>query len=156
VPAVLVNLSGQNFVSGSTVVTVSGTGVTVANTSVSGPTSLTTSFTISGAASADARDVTVTTPNGTSNRTAFTIFSESPGCHVSLPVSMSNRGGYLHGRIGIGLAEPTTGTWAVGALYYNGSSISTYGMQILSGTLQAVAPPGTDFVSLRGEPPVIV
>jgi hypothetical protein len=153
---VLVNVTGQNFVNGSTVVAVSGTGVTAGSVTVSSPTSLTASLTISGSAQFDTRDFTVKTPTGTSNRIVFTIFSATPGCHVSLPVSLSDGGGFLHSTVGFASSEPTNGTWEVGVLYYNGSSISTYGVQLTQGTLGPVAPPVIGLANFYGAPVPIV
>lgn len=70
---VSVTLTGTNFVSGSTTVAVSGSGVTVQNVSVSSGTSLTASFVIGSTAATGARTVTVTTAGGTSGTQTFTV-----------------------------------------------------------------------------------
>jgi Beta-propeller repeat len=62
---VTVTLEGKNFLSGSTVVGVSGTGVTVGQASVWNSTTLTTVLAIAASATPGTRYVTVTTPSGT-------------------------------------------------------------------------------------------
>ena len=57
-----VAIDGLNFVSGSTAVTVTGTGVTVGAVTVVNPNQLTTTFTIASSATLGVRNVTVTTP----------------------------------------------------------------------------------------------
>src|SRR6185503_16916024 len=71
--AVNVTITGTDFVAGQTTVQVSGAGVTVSAVNVTGPTALTATFTIAANAATGARNVTVTTPNGTSNAVTFTV-----------------------------------------------------------------------------------
>src|SRR4029079_18137878 len=71
--AVNVTITGTDFVAGQTVVQVSSAGVTVSAVNVTGPTSLTATFTIAANAATGARNVTVTTPSGTSNAATFTV-----------------------------------------------------------------------------------
>ncbi len=73
--AVSVTLTGSNFVSGATTITVSGTGVTVTNTSVQNSTALTASFVINQSAPTGDRSVTVSTAGGASGTQTFTIYS---------------------------------------------------------------------------------
>ncbi len=68
-----ITLTGTNFAIGGTTVAVSGTGVTVGTVNVSSTTQLTTGFTIDCTATVGARNVTVTTVNGTSSAQTFTI-----------------------------------------------------------------------------------
>jgi hypothetical protein len=74
-----VTLTGTNFVSGGTTVTVSGAGVTVGSIQVSGTTSLTATFTIAASAATGNRSVTVTTAGGTSNSVSFGVSAPSSG-----------------------------------------------------------------------------
>lgn len=66
-------LSGTGFVSGATTVSVAESGVSVADVTVSGATSLSAGFIVDAAAAAGTRGVTVTTAGGTSGSQTFTI-----------------------------------------------------------------------------------
>ncbi len=70
--AVPVTLTGTNL-SGTTAVSVSGTGVTVSAVTVVNPTTVTATFTISAAAATGSRNVTVTTPGGTTAPVPFAV-----------------------------------------------------------------------------------
>lgn len=70
-------LSGTNFVAGATTVAVSGSGVTVTDVVVTSSTSLSATFVVDGAAALGARNVTVTTPAGTSAPAIFTVTTPS-------------------------------------------------------------------------------
>jgi hypothetical protein len=70
--AVAVTLTGTNL-TGATSVTVSGNGVTVSGVNVVNDTTVTATFSIAPAATLSARNVSVTTPGGTSNNVTFTI-----------------------------------------------------------------------------------
>ena len=72
-----VTLTGANFVSGSTAVSVTG-GVTVSNVVVASATQLTATFAISSSATLGAASVTVTTAGGTSSPVIFTILPPAP------------------------------------------------------------------------------
>ena len=61
--AVNVTVTGTDFVAGQTTVQVSGAGVTVSAVNVTGPTTLTATFTIAANAATGARNVTVTAPS---------------------------------------------------------------------------------------------
>ncbi|MDX1567550.1 MAG: plastocyanin/azurin family copper-binding protein [Longimicrobiales bacterium] len=74
-----VTLTGTNFDEGNASVSVSGSGVSVQNVSVSGATSITADFVIGDQATADARDVTVSTAAGTSGSVTFTVESSGGG-----------------------------------------------------------------------------
>jgi hypothetical protein len=71
--AVPVTITGTNFVAGATNISISGSGVTIGNVSVSGPSSLTAVFTISSSASTGNRTVTASTTAGASNAVNFSI-----------------------------------------------------------------------------------
>ena len=81
--SVAVTLTGSDFVTDGTSVSVSGTGVAVSNISVSSLTSLTASFTIDSGAADGARNVTVTTAAGTSGAVTFTVIEVVPAPVVS-------------------------------------------------------------------------
>jgi hypothetical protein len=66
-------ITGAGFVGGSTNVNVGGSGVTVSDVTVGSSTSLTATFFIDPAAATGSRDVTVTTPSGTTGTTPFAI-----------------------------------------------------------------------------------
>jgi len=68
-----VTLNGTAFDPSSTTVNVSGDGITAGPVNLSSSTTLTTSFTVSRNATLGARNVTVTTPNGTSNAVTFSV-----------------------------------------------------------------------------------
>jgi hypothetical protein len=67
-----VTLTGTNFTTGSTV-QVSGNGVIVSGTTLVNSTTITANFTVLGNAQRNARNVTVTTPGGTSLPVTFTV-----------------------------------------------------------------------------------
>ena len=69
---VTVTLTGTNLL-GTTVVTVSGLGVTVPSFTVVNSSTITANFTISATAGLTTRNVNVTTPGGTSNNVSFTV-----------------------------------------------------------------------------------
>ena len=64
---------------GTTAVTVSGTGVTVGGVTVVNSTTITATFTITATATLGGRNVTVTTPGGTSNPVTFTVVAPPQG-----------------------------------------------------------------------------
>ena len=76
---VAVTLTGTNFVTGATTVTVGGSGATVTNVVVSSETSLSANFVLDPAAAEGPRTVTVTTAFGTSGPRIFTIGLPTPG-----------------------------------------------------------------------------
>jgi hypothetical protein len=140
---VAVDLTGMNFVAGSTLVTVSGTGVNVGSVTVAHPSSLSVTLTVAPDAALDSRDVVVTTPNGQSNRVLLHIVAAAEACHVSLPVSAD--GGPFDARLDFAIApsEPTTGLWALAVLRYDGSQFTIDGHAVSDGTLQSLAYPIT-------------
>ena len=73
-----VSLSGNNFVYGSGV-NVSGTGVTVTNVLLASSSRITATLTIAANAAAGPRNITIVTPNGTSNSIAFTVSQSASG-----------------------------------------------------------------------------
>lgn len=73
--SVPVTLTGTNFVTGATTVTVAGGGVTASSVSVTSPTSLTATLVIDPMAQPGARSVSVTTANGTSGLVTFTVMA---------------------------------------------------------------------------------
>lgn len=136
-----VRLAGTNFVSGSTTVQISGAGITVGVTNVSSPTRLTTQFSIHAAAGLRARNVTVTTPGGSSNPVTFTVREPITACDVSLPLTVAGSGGNLNITAGIGTSRQTAGSWVVGWMVFNPNSVSFYGTSLFSGTLPPANPP---------------
>ncbi len=106
---VMVTLTGTNFIAGGTTVNVSGTGITVtvltvsSNTSlkrttsrtvnsVSSNTLLTANFALDGAAALGARNVTVTTVNGTTAPLSFTVNAPVPAAAPTLTSVSPNQG----------------------------------------------------------------
>lgn len=152
---VSVTLSGLNFVHESSVVTVSGTDVTVGPITVTSPTTMTTTLTIAGSAVPDVRDVTVTTPEGTSNRMPFTIWSATPGCRVSLPVTVYGTPQEASVRVGLGTAEPISGLWLLGVLVPDGDDVKVHGQGIHLGDYPSLNPPLTRWSDLDIEAPVL-
>ncbi len=69
----IVTLTGTHFVAGATAVSVSGTGVAVDSVNVLSTSLLTASLTINSAAALGLRNLTATSPNGTSNAVSFSI-----------------------------------------------------------------------------------
>jgi len=99
---VTATLTGSNFVAGATSITfVTGTGVTVQNINVSGPTQFTADFVLAADASLSGHFFTVTTPGGTSNQRHFDVLLEpiltgltpsgaTAGSSVSVTISGAN------------------------------------------------------------------
>jgi hypothetical protein len=95
--SVPVTLSGANL-TGATAITVSGTGVTVSALTVVNPTTVTAIFTITAGATLSARNVSITTPGGTSGTVTFTVQGAtlsaiSPAAHsrggAAFPVTLT-------------------------------------------------------------------
>jgi hypothetical protein len=72
---VSIALTGTNFTTAGISVSVGGSGVTASNLSVTSATSLTAKFTVSGGAAFGARNVTVTTPGGTTSAVPVTVYT---------------------------------------------------------------------------------
>ena len=70
--AVPVTLTGTNL-TGATAVNVSGGNITVSNVTVVNATTVTATFTVGRGAATGGRNVSVTTPGGTSNNVTFTV-----------------------------------------------------------------------------------
>uniref|UniRef100_E6Q3D5 Uncharacterized protein n=1 Tax=mine drainage metagenome TaxID=410659 RepID=E6Q3D5_9ZZZZ len=70
-------VTGTNFVSGSTTLAASGSGVTVSSVSVTDSTTLTATFTLAGSAAFGTQNVTVSTTNGTSGSFPFAVATGS-------------------------------------------------------------------------------
>ncbi len=71
--SVNVTISGTNFVSGQTSITIAGSGVSAGSIVVRGPSSVEATLIVDASAAAGARTVTVTTPGGNSNAITFTV-----------------------------------------------------------------------------------
>jgi hypothetical protein len=125
-----VTLTGSNFVSGSTIVNPI-TGVTITNTTVVNATSLTATFAVAAAAQSGARNVTVTTAEGTSAPVTFTVADPFPDASITSSHS---------GRFGVGYNEPFT------IAVTNVGVIPTSGVVTVRDTL----PAGLTFVSGAG------
>jgi len=69
---VAVTLTGTNFAAGCTI-GLTGTGITISNTTVASSTQITASFALGATAAAGAQNVTVTCPGGTTNAQTFTV-----------------------------------------------------------------------------------
>lgn len=96
-----VTFTGTNFVSGATTVNVSGSGVTVSGVNVTGPTSLTATFTVAGGAGVGVRNVTITTAGGTTTpAVSFT---------VNVPPSIS---AFAASSATLTVAQPTVLSWS--------------------------------------------
>ena len=85
----------------------------------------------------------------------MTIFSSTPGCHVSLPITVPGDPQNASARFGIGVGEEVTGTWGLGLLIYDGTQVSLFGQSIFQGTIPPVAPPLSFWVPLNSGPPVL-
>ena len=81
--SVNVTLNGSMFVSGATTIAIGGTGVTLSNTNVVGTTQVTATFAVASNATLGPRNVTVTTPGGTSGVATFNVFDPFPDLTVS-------------------------------------------------------------------------
>jgi hypothetical protein len=146
-----VTISGENFVSGATTVSASGTGVSVTNVNVTSPTSLTATFSVSESAVLDARSIRVETPDGASNQMMFMIASAAPACPVSLPLHMKGTVGNLSIHIGIGTTQPVNGNWIMTLLTYDGSTTRFYGTLLYAAELPTINPPITTWTPLPAE-----
>src|SRR5205823_3463895 len=125
-------LTGTNFVSGGTTVQVSGSGITVGSSQVTGSTSLTVAFTISASASPGNRTVTVATNGGTSDESNFRV---SP---AAIPPTLAS----------ISPASGTAGTTVTATLA--GTNFATGGtvVQISGSGIMADSPQVTGSTSL--------
>lgn len=128
--SVNVTLTGSNFVSGSTTVNTIA-GVTVTNTTVVNATALTATFVVAANAQSGARNVTVSTGQGTSPPAIFTVADPFPD--VSITSSHT-------GRFGVGYNEPFT------VAVTNVGAVPTSGVVTVRDTL----PAGLTFVSGAG------
>lgn len=146
-----VTISGVNFVSGATTVSASGTGLSVTNVNVTGPTALTATFTVSDSAVLDARSIRVETPDGTSNQMMFMIASAAPTCPVSLPLHMKGTVGNLSIHIGIGTRQPVNGNWIMTLVTYDGMTARYYGRALVTWELPTINPPITTWTDLPAE-----
>jgi hypothetical protein len=114
-----VTLTGTNL-TGTFLITISGTGVTVGNLTVVGNTTVTATFTIANLAATGVRTVRVSTPSGVSNPVTFTVTAPPPPTLTSITptsgargtsVTVTFTGTNLTGAIavtGIGAAIPVT------------------------------------------------
>jgi N-acetylneuraminic acid mutarotase len=84
-------LTGTNFVAGLTTVAVSGTGVTVTGVNVTNPTSLTATIAVEDGTPSGNRNLTVTTPQGTTNTRVYSIITAVPGLATISPASGNAR-----------------------------------------------------------------
>src|SRR5207253_5969744 len=85
--SVNLTLTGTAFATGATIVTISGTGVTISNIAVTSATSLTAQFSIDAAAPTGSRNVTVKTAAGESSALPFTINIPAPLTGAISPAS---------------------------------------------------------------------
>jgi hypothetical protein len=106
--AVPVTLTGTNFTAMGTKIVVSGSGVTVSNLTVVNDTAVTATFTIAVSAATTARNVTVTTPGGTSNIQTFTVLG--PTLSSVTPNPVTHGAGILLTLTGTNLAGATAVT----------------------------------------------
>jgi hypothetical protein len=125
-----VTLTGTNFIVGTTMVTVSGSGVTVSNIIVGSSTSLTAIFTLDTAAAAGGRMVTVTTAGGTSAPQTFTVTLPAPGAPTLTSVTPNQ------GTQGATVAVTLTGTnFVAGAtVTVGGGGVTINNLVVVSST----------------------
>ncbi len=88
-----VTLTGTNFSTLGSTLSVSGSGVTVGNVNVVDATTITATFTIATGAATGARNVTVTTGGITTNAVSFTVQSPPPPTLSSISPASHTRGG---------------------------------------------------------------
>jgi hypothetical protein len=123
-----VTLTGTHFVVGETTVAVSGSGVTVNTVAVGSSTSLTASFVLDAGAEIGARNVTVTTPGGTSGARSFTIDPPPPTLASVSPTS---------GVQGTTVSVTLTGTDFISGgttVAVSGSNVTVSNVSVTSGT----------------------
>jgi len=104
--AVAVTLTGTYFASGSTI-GLSGTGVTISNTTVVSSTSITATFTIAANATVAAQNVTVTNATGTSGPQTFTVILFAATVSSTTPANGST-GVLINDKIIASLNKPLT------------------------------------------------
>jgi hypothetical protein len=80
-------LTGTDFTATGSKVVVSGAGVTVGAMAVVNSTTITATFTITATAGLTARNVSVTTPGGTSNAQTFTVLGPTLSSLTPNPVT---------------------------------------------------------------------
>jgi streptogramin lyase len=131
-----VTLTGANFVSGGTTVSVTG-GVTVSNVVVASATQLTATFAISSSATLGGASVTVTTAGGTSSPVVFTILPPTP---VLTSVSPSK-----------GVVGTSVGVTLIGSNFVSGSTtVSVTGGVTVSNGVVVSATQLTATVAISG------
>ena len=115
-----VTLTGTNL-TGTTAVNVSGPGVSVAGIHVVNDTSVTVNLTVSAGASPTARNVSVTTPGGTSNTVTFTVQGSTL---ASIAPTSGTRGTTVAVTL-TGTNFPTTGTTTVSVAGGGGINVNS-------------------------------
>jgi hypothetical protein len=122
--AVGVTLTGTNL-TGATAISVSGGGITVSNLTVVSSTSVTATFTITTGATLSARNVSITTPGGTSNNVTFTV--QGPTLTSISPTSGSR---------GTSVPVVLTGTNLAGAssITVSGSGVTASSFTVVNST----------------------
>jgi Bacterial cadherin-like domain/Multicopper oxidase len=125
--AVPVTLAGTGL-SGATALTVSGGGVTVSNVTVVNDSTVSATFTITTGANLSGRNVTITTPGGTSNAVTFTVTAPP---RPTLTSSVPNTGVR-----GTAVAVTLTGTHLTGAtgVTVNGGGVTVSGLTVVNDT----------------------
>jgi IPT/TIG domain len=144
-----VTLTGTNL-TGTSAVTISGTGVTASGIGVVSSTEVVATFTITATAGTGTHNVSVTTPDGTSNTVAFTVFAAPTLTSINptsgtegttVPVTLT--GTNLTGATAVNIL-PTTAGITVGAITVNGAGTSL----TTTFTIASTATVGTDTVSV--------
>ncbi len=115
-----VTLTGTQFVEGATVA-VSGSGVTVGAVVVVNSTTIQTTFAITGGATLGDRDVTVTTPGGTTDPVTFRVVPSPPELYSVTPAS--------------GARGTTVSVTLVGAYFTAASSVMVNGVGVTVGAV---------------------
>jgi hypothetical protein len=128
--AVAVTLTGTNL-TGATAITLSGTGITVSNLTAVNSTTVTATFTIAASAGLGARNISVTTPGGTTNvlTGAFTVTAPRvPPTLTSITPATGERG--------FAVTVTLTGTNLTGATAVNlsGSGIAVSNITVVNST----------------------
>ncbi len=132
-----VTLTGQNtnWVQGTSVINISGTGVTASNINVTGATSLTATFNIGASAATGSRSVTVTTGSEVTTSASFTV-NASSGAAPTLSSLSPN-----HGNQGQSVNVTLAGTnFVVGQTTINvsGTGVTTMNLNVTNTTQATV------------------
>jgi hypothetical protein len=145
-------ITGTNFVSGGSTVRFSGTGISVNSTTVNSPGQITATITISESASADLRDVSVTTPSGRALlANGFEVKAPPPPTLTQVAPAFAVRGSTLDVVLtGTRFASGSSVSFSGGGITVNTATVNSSSQITANITVGAAALAGNRDVSVSG------